>query len=98
VRKLDTRSYMMVYMYAKKYARKRAVRWECSNRVAFSCKADITTDLEMKTVTCSTPHIHDAHDNTVSASKLCTTMLERAGSTHKTLTQLLTGITSNAPT
>jgi hypothetical protein len=36
--------------------------WECTNRVAFSCKATITTDLEIKTVTSSTLYTHDALD------------------------------------
>ena len=51
----------------------------------------------MKTVTSSIPHIHDPRDTAFSATKLRTTMLERAGSTHETLTQLITGITSNTP-
>ena len=74
------------YMYTKNYA-----------RVAFSCKAAITTDLEMKNVISSTPHTHDPHDTAVSATKLRTTERERAGSSRGTLTQLLTDITSDAP-
>ena len=81
------------YMYTKKYARKTAVRWECSNRVAFSCKADYTTDLEMKTVPSSTRYIHNPHDTAFSATKLRTTTPERTGSFLETLT--FTGITSN---
>ncbi|KAK2165170.1 hypothetical protein LSH36_54g10014 [Paralvinella palmiformis] len=45
----------------------------------------------MKSVTISSPHIHDPHDTTVSA--ILTTMLEHAGSSRETFT----GITSNAP-
>ena len=59
----------------------------------------LTTDLEMKNVTSSTPHTHDPpdpHDPAVSATKLRTTMWERAGSSHGTLTQRLTDITSDA--
>ena len=55
-------------MYAKMYARKTAIGWECSNRIALSCKADITTGLEMKTVTISTPHTLDSYDTAVSAT------------------------------
>ncbi len=47
------------YMYTKKYARKTAIRWECSKRIVFSCKAAITTGIDMKNVTSSTPHTHD---------------------------------------
>ncbi|KAI0215593.1 hypothetical protein LSAT2_032355 [Lamellibrachia satsuma] len=85
------------FKYHTQYARKTAVRWECSNCVAFSYKAAITTDLEMKTVTSSTPHTHDPHDTAVSATKLRTTMREHAGRSRGTLTQLLTDITSDAP-
>ena len=34
------------YMYTKKYVRK-TVRWECSNRSAFSCKGGVTSDAEV---------------------------------------------------
>ena len=40
---------------------KTAVKWECSNRVAFSCQTASTIDLQMKTVTSSTPHTYDTH-------------------------------------
>ena len=40
---------------------------------------------------------YDPHDTVVSATKLRTTMRERAGSSHGTLTQLLTDITSDTP-
>ena len=51
----------------------------------------------MKTVTSAIHHIHDPRDIAVSSTKLRTTMLERAGSSRETRTQLLTGITSNHP-
>ena len=92
-----TTTIMEVIKSQKGRLKKTAVIWECSNCVAFSCKAAITTDLEMKTVTSSTPHTHDPHDNAVSATKLRTTMRERVGSSRGTLTQLLTDITSDAP-
>ncbi len=35
------------YMYTKKYTRKTTVRWECSNRTAFSCKGGVTSNAEV---------------------------------------------------
>jgi len=57
-------------MYTQKYVWKTAFRWEC-----FNCAA-ITTDLEMKTATNSSPQTHDPYDTAVSATKLHITMLE----------------------
>jgi len=34
------------YIYTKKYS-KTTVRWECSNRAAFSCKGGLTTNAEV---------------------------------------------------
>ena len=65
--------------------------------VAFSSKADITTDIEVKTVTSSTTRIHDPRDTAVSATKLQTTILEHARSSRETFTQLLADVISNAP-
>jgi len=45
-------------------------RWKCSNCVAFSYRADITTGLDVKTVTSSTLQIHDPYHTVVSATKL----------------------------
>ena len=84
-------------MYTKQYALKTFVRLECSNRVAFSCKAAITANFEMKTVISSTPHTRDTHYIAISATMSRNTIRERAGSSRGILTQLLTVKTSHPP-
>jgi len=48
---MNLKPYRMDICVYQKYVRNTAVRWECSNYVAFLRKAATITDLEMKTVT-----------------------------------------------
>ena len=51
------------YMYMKKYASANRVRWECSQRRAYSCSGGVSTDIEVLfntflTLSLSKSHVH----------------------------------------
>jgi len=84
------------YIYTRKYARK-TVRWECSNRTAFSCKGGISTNAEMNTINSSTPHSHDPRDQAVAVAKLKATLKEQASVSRGTPGQLIADHTTEIP-
>ena len=45
------------YIYTRKYIKK-TVRWECSNRTAFSCKGGVTTNAEVN-ILCKLPEMRN---------------------------------------
>ena len=86
------------YMYTKKYQSKSTMRWECSNRVSFSCKGAVTTDIEIRTVKCTVPHSHDSNPDSVAACRLKSTMKNISGTSRGTPTQILVDTTATATT
>ena len=84
------------YMYTKKYAGK-TIRWECSNRTAFSCKGGVSTDSDIITVTSFRPHSHHPQDQAVAITKLRATWKDHAAGSRGTVTQLIADHTTYAP-
>ena len=84
------------FMYTKKNAKKTTIRWECSQRCAFSCKGSITTDLEMQTIMSCSEHCHAANESKVLATKVYATIKENASSARGSTQQILADATANA--
>ncbi|KAH3883008.1 hypothetical protein DPMN_006956 [Dreissena polymorpha] len=58
------------FVYTKKKTSKSTKRWECSQRVAKSCKGAVVTNINMTTINSTTSHSHEGDKFHVEAMEL----------------------------
>ena len=75
--------------YTKKATKSTRIRWECSERIAHSCKGAITTDLQMADLRCTAIQIHPVYQHVVKASKVKDTTRDKVKKTRDDPSRIL---------